>query len=266
MLPVLATDLMSRSEVARGQSIPRLPSELRSHLQPALSLLLQAWDYAIELEQDVWNMAVELDVLRAAKLTNSDLRWLAAKGYVEHGVEATGLDDSVRHFRRTPLPMFTELTCVVLTPIGAAAARELCEAAAAGENIGPAVALCEIGGLQEVQRRPNWDQQRRQLRVGGQIVKEFKLPSPNQETVLMAFEEEGWPPRIDDPLPPVGHLDSRRRLHDTIKALNRKQKRLLIRFRGDGSGEGIRWEPAIEPAESRPATLASDPYGNGATV
>jgi hypothetical protein len=31
-------------------------------------------------------------------------------------------------------------------------------------------------------------------------------------------------------------------LHDTIKALNRKQKVCLVRFMGDGSGEGIRWE------------------------
>jgi hypothetical protein len=97
----------------------------------------------------------------------------------------------------------------------------------------------------ELTERPKWDEQRRQLRVGRVLVKEFKLPSPNQETVLMAFEEEGWPPRIDDPLPPVAQLDPRRRLHDTIKALNRKQKRDLIRFRGDGSGEGIRWEPIV---------------------
>ncbi len=97
-------------------------------------------------------------------------------------------------------------------------------------------------GPDDLPRRPKWDQQRRQLRVGAQIVKEFKLPSPNQETVLTAFEEEAWPPRIDDPLPPLPNLDPRRRLHDTIKALNRKQKHDLVRFRGDGSGEGIRWE------------------------
>jgi hypothetical protein len=98
---------------------------------------------------------------------------------------------------------------------------------------------------EETSCRPRWDHQRRQLRLGPEIVKEFKLPSPNQETVLMAFEEEGWPPRIDDPLPPQPQLDPRRRLHDTIKALNRKQRQGLIRFRGDGSGEGIRWEPTI---------------------
>jgi hypothetical protein len=58
----------------------------------------------------------------------------------------------------------------------------------------------------------------------------------------MAFEEEHWPPRIDDPLPKNPELLPKRRLHDAIKSLNRNQKRSLIRFMGDGTGEGVRWE------------------------
>lgn len=49
-------------------------------------------------------------------------------------------------------------------------------------------------------------------------------------------------PRIDDPLPPVFDIEPKRRLHDTIKSLNRHQKNRLIRFKGDGTGQGIRWE------------------------
>ncbi len=206
--------------------------------------MLQAVEYAAELQQDAWEFAVELHVLREAKLSNSDLRWLIGKGYVEHAVEITGPSDRTRQFRRTPLVSFTEPTCLVLTPSGMAAAREVC-----GGN--PVIAMAQgavadfdahpVGSAFERQQ-PRWDDQRRQLRVGADVVKEFKLPSPNQETLLMAFEEEGWPPRIDDPLPPLPHLDPRRRLHDTIKALNRKQKNLLLRFMGDGSGEGVRWE------------------------
>ena len=89
---------------------------------------------------------------------------------------------------------------------------------------------------------PKWDRDRRELRLGGELVKVFKLPSPMQEAILMAFEEEHWPPRIDDPLPVHPELIPKRRLHDTIKSLNRNQKRSLIRFMGDGTGEGIRWE------------------------
>lgn len=209
----------------------------------ALRLLLQAHDYAMELRQDTWDWAVELAALRTAGLSNSDLRWLVAKGLVDHAVEATAADDAARHFRRVPLLQFSAPTCVVLTESGVVAARKLPASEAASAVPAKSAAHGLLEPLDEPAERPKWDEQRRQLRVGRALVKEFKLPSPNQETVLMAFEEEGWPPRIDDPLPPVAQLDPRRRLHDTIKALNRKQKHHLIRFRGDGSGEGIRWEP-----------------------
>ena len=89
---------------------------------------------------------------------------------------------------------------------------------------------------------PHWDRDRQELRVGNVVVKQFKVPAPNQEMIIAAFEEEGWPPRIDDPLPPHPQQDSKRRLHDTINSLNRNQREELIRFLGDGSGQGIRWE------------------------
>jgi hypothetical protein len=89
---------------------------------------------------------------------------------------------------------------------------------------------------------PHWDRDRQELRFGDILVKQFKVPAPNQEIILSSFEEEGWPARIDDPLPPQPNQDSKRRLHDTINALNRSHRQPLIRFLGDGSGEGIRWE------------------------
>ncbi len=221
-----------------------------------MALLLQAYEYAADLEQDVWDLAVELPVLRAAKMTNSDLRWLVGMGYVDHAVETTGPSDRTRQFRRTALVSVDDATCVVLTPGGVCAAQEVC----GGDSLialDQAPANCRVVPSEEP-ARPTWDQQRRQLRVGAEVVKEFKLPSPNQETVLMAFEEDGWPPRIDDPLPPLSQLEPRRRLHDTIKALNRKQKNCLIRFMGDGSGEGVRWEFIAEnPARPSPPEVAS---------
>ena len=89
---------------------------------------------------------------------------------------------------------------------------------------------------------PVWDQERRELRINDVVVKSFKLPSPNQEAILTALAEENWPVRIDDPLPPQLDLDPKRRLHDTIKSLNRNQKSRLIRFSGDGTGEGVLWK------------------------
>ena len=134
--------------------------------------------------------------------------------------------------------LFVERTCFVATAIGVAVARDLCGKAAHPVIPFPAPPRPESRRIDEASYQPKWDRERRQIRVGEHIVKEFKLPAPNQETILTAFEEEGWPPRIDDPLPPVPDLDPRRRLHDTIQALNRKQRQDLLRFMGDGSGEG----------------------------
>lgn len=89
---------------------------------------------------------------------------------------------------------------------------------------------------------PQWDAVRRELRVGEVVVKRFRGAAPNQTTILAAFEEEGWPERIDDPLPPDPYCSSSERLHDAIKNLNRNHLVPLLRFHGDGTGRGIRWQ------------------------
>jgi hypothetical protein len=89
--------------------------------------------------------------------------------------------------------------------------------------------------------RPFWDSQRRELRLGNVVVKRFRQPARNQETVLAAFEEDGWPDRIDSPLPEESAAETAHRLHDAVKKLNR-QPVPRIRFFSDGRGEGILWE------------------------
>jgi hypothetical protein len=90
---------------------------------------------------------------------------------------------------------------------------------------------------------PHWQSARRELRWVRELVKRYRLPAPNQEMILGALEEEGWPPRIDDPLPRHPGQDSAQRLHDTIKALNRHQVNRLLVFERDGTGEGVQWRP-----------------------
>lgn len=68
------------------------------------------------------------------------------------------------------------------------------------------------------------------------------LIAPDQERILAVFQEESWPDRIDDPLPPVPGITPKRRLHSTIQCLNRNQKTHLLQFHGDGCGCGVRWE------------------------
>jgi hypothetical protein len=206
---------------------------------PGLSILLEAYDYALQLQCSIWDFAVEISALRRTGLTNSDLRWLAYQGIVEHAAEgAMASSLSGRTFHRTGTLTFTKRTCFVLTKAGAALARTRCESPAPAPLDKPETPPSAVAGPPV----PKWDMERQELRVGALVVKQFKVPAPNQEIILAAFQEEGWPPRIDDPLPPHAEQDSKRRLHDTITTLNRHQKHRLIRFSGDGSGEGVRWE------------------------
>lgn len=95
---------------------------------------------------------------------------------------------------------------------------------------------------------PCWDADRRELRVGRSLVKQFRQPAPNQEAILGAFQEEGWPARIDSPLPGDGHIAAEDRLHEAVKKLNR-QVNPLIRFRSDGNARGIIWEFREPPSK-----------------
>ena len=200
--------------------------EIPIRFQKSLSLLLQAVEHARGLDRDVWDFAVELHCLREFGLTNSDLRWLHYRKYVEHGVELTAQFDEQRTFAHGGLIKVNDpRACLVLTELGEAIARQLC--------------FDEISSACHV---PTWDDVRHELWLGDSLVKQFRLPSPNQEKVLTAFQEEAWPLRIDDPLPPNPNIDPKRRLGDTIKSLNRRQRNHLIRFMGDGTGAGVRWE------------------------
>jgi hypothetical protein len=219
-------------------------------MERGANLLLQAVMLAGQVERDPWDFAVEIGALQGAGMSNSDLRWMICKGFVEHAYEQTEAQAANRRFRANGELAFSDRSCFVLTDAGQQFARELAEAIQSlkrGDLNGSAVNL-EINGKYSTVEipthisSPTWDSGRHQLRVGDVIVKEFKLPSPNQETILAAFEEEHWPPSIDDPLPVHPDLDPRRRLHDTIKSLNRNQRCVLIRFMGDGTGEGVRWE------------------------
>ncbi len=97
------------------------------------------------------------------------------------------------------------------------------------------------------QDAPRWDGLRRELLVDGQVVKRFRVPAPNQIAVLAAFQEEGGPPQVFDPLPPEGDQNPKRRLQETIKALNGHRLAPIIRFRGDGTGQGVLWEWTTDP-------------------
>jgi hypothetical protein len=95
------------------------------------------------------------------------------------------------------------------------------------------------------------------LRVGEWLVKKFRVPAGNQELVLSAFEEEGWPEVIDDPLPIKPEIVPKQRLNGVIIRLNGSHLVPLLRFHGNGNGEAIGWQLLAQ------APLARLPYPAG---
>jgi hypothetical protein len=89
--------------------------------------------------------------------------------------------------------------------------------------------------------KPRWDAVRGELFLGEHLSKRYRQPAANQRLVLDTFEKEGWPSRIEDPLPWGPDTDPRQRLADTARRLN--QHNALLRFELDGTSRGLLWEP-----------------------
>jgi hypothetical protein len=137
----------------------------------------------------------------------------------------------------------------LLTTAGVCYLRQLVLASRAG---GPAQQPAPAGPTPCLSV-PYWDAATRRLWLGARVLKEFRQPAPNQTAILGAFQEDGWAAgHIDDPLPPAhgeGPEEVKRRLQETVKNLNRGLPPDSIRFRGDGSGEGVRWEFRTRPRQ-----------------
>jgi hypothetical protein len=210
------------------------------HVSPAaLRLLLEAYACARDLGCDLWEFAVEIDMLREQSVTNNQLRWLLRKGYIVQAVERPKSHAPQRSFRHVTSPRLEERACFIITASGLAFAG--------------AEQLQQLGanGAPSLASQPVWDGGLRELRLGEVVVKRFKQPAGNQELILGAFQEEGWPARIDDPLPPAKGQDGKRRLHSTISNLNRRQENSLIHFHGGGNGKSVCWRLLHAASDTR---------------
>ena len=160
---------------------------------------------------------------------------MVVKEFVEHADETSVHGNEHRSFTPSRGLTFLPTTCVLLTIKGAAlAARE--NAAAPGE-------IPEANGKSHPKAapKPQWDAARRELSLGGRMVKQFHVPARNQELILSAFQQEGWPESIDDPLAGEIHIDPKTRLNDAIYRLNHKQLACLLRFHVNRHGSGVCW-------------------------
>lgn len=248
-------DTPPAADPARSRTVP-----IDDNARVALGLLRQAFTCAEDAGADLWDFALEIGKLFEAGLTISDLRWLVAKRFARHGQESSVYGGPHRSFRRGEGFFFDQTTCVVLTPSGAAFVDQfLNEPVVSPQSIplietallaGGETAALKNGSLADHHRngttplavKPCWNAARRELRLNGRVVKRFRVPAQNQEMILAAFEEEGWPDHIDDPLPVSDDIDPPTRLHDAINRLNGCQSHRLIRFSGNGTGTGVSWQ------------------------
>lgn len=227
---------------------PTLELLASERFRPALRMLREAVTYAEKTGSNKWDFAIEAHELRRTGLSRNDLRYLVRLDVIEHACEISASDKRERVFQSSGKLTFTKTSCFVMTEFGVALfghANSSINGLHRTEKVRvsnqEAPAVVDVGSALQTYV-PLWDGDRRVLTLNGLIVKQFKWAAVNQEAILAVFQEEGWPSRIDDPLPPESDQDTKRRLSDTIKCLNRKQTNRLIRFHGDGSGEGVIWE------------------------
>lgn len=85
---------------------------------------------------------------------------------------------------------------------------------------------------------PVWDETRKALTWGGATVRQFRAPAKKQRGLVEAFHRANWAPSIPDP------FGDNRTLEKTVTDLNKTLAPGTIRFRRDGTGEGVLWEPS----------------------
>jgi hypothetical protein len=219
---------------------PRTPSPGEFlGLRFAYGSLLSAAERARRQRRRPHAKPVPLPCLRGGGAGDSLLRWLLFQGHVDHlrpcpGPGGEGLDPGVVQ----SVVLATD-SSFALTPEGSAFAVAFLDAVSHDGDTacGAAQEFVVLGDLV-----PTFRQEGRVFLWGSHVLKCFRQPSGNQELVLRAAEELGWPTWFDDPLPRAPRVNAKARLHDTIKALNRNQDRPLIHFRGDGTGTRVGWQ------------------------
>lgn len=248
---------MITPSTAHPTSGPFVPHFLLQPLQAGFKRLLRPYFYAEHSCGTLWEFAVEYEELRCAGFGNNDLRWLIANGYVEHAEETGDPNNERRVVGASANPCLSGKSRFMLTAEGVELACSMWQSvdAASFQDVAGLLAsqyACRSADGYESQSScddshanatlPRWNAARRELYVGETLVKRFRVPAANQETILQVFEEEAWPDHIDDPLPPAPEMVPKQRLQRTVTCLNRNQRQRRIRFRGDGTGAGICWE------------------------
>ena len=100
--------------------------------------------------------------------------------------------------------------------------------------------------------KPHWDDEARELRYRGQLVRVVKKPKQahNIVMILRTFQAAGWPARIDDPFKRQSSDQTRRSDVENLKKLLLKP---LLTFACDGNGTGFLWKK-VEKLKAKKAS------------
>jgi hypothetical protein len=132
------------------------------------------------------------------------------------------------------------------TPLSAAPVAPVTEAGGAGAEVAPGSPEAPAAPLV-----PKWDKEHGDLLLGDTVARKVAKQARNLIPVLDAFEAQGWPKRIDDPIAlPINparaeepqRMVNAQRLNDTVKTLNKDLNGM--RFHADGTGTRITWQLA----------------------
>jgi hypothetical protein len=97
----------------------RSPISMRQFesMKGGLEYLWRSNFYARDVNRDAWDFAVDYDELAEKGLTELQLRWLVANGFVAHAQEISRLDDDPRRFRPSS-NLLAPRTGFIITPKG----------------------------------------------------------------------------------------------------------------------------------------------------
>ena len=89
---------------------------------------------------------------------------------------------------------------------------------------------------------PVWDGER-ELRYKGVLVKLYEREAPEQQRVLAAFEEQGWPALIENPRQHLDGDNLKAQLKSLVNNMNCGMQRPLIEFLSRDAGHMVAWRP-----------------------
>jgi hypothetical protein len=203
-----------------------------------LDQLLASWDSA-ERGLPASQVGVSWAELRDQGIPDSSVLYLLYQGHAEHLKPGGTSQDCPGCLVPAESLLLTEQSRIALTEVGRSFAERFL-----ADVLFPEYGSFDATWDQILLGRftPSYDGDNRLFVWGRHLLKRFRQPSGNQETILRAAEEMNWPSWFDDPLPKVPQMNPKVRLHDTIKWLNQRQSQYLIHFKGDGTGTRLGWE------------------------